>query len=167
MTIAAAEPGFRMESVTMAAEGETLPAVADNFESELLTKAPDDSLLFASAADLGATGVLDVLGATIIGMAMGMGDPSAMPDADTSAEDYIAEQYEAAESLIGINLQTELFQQLSWRVRGLAGGEPRSREHLRAVCLRCGRSGDRLQRVDATFLPDPGRDWRRDAAHDA
>jgi hypothetical protein len=118
LTIAAAEPGFRMETVTMAAEGETLPAGADNFESELLTKAPDDSLLFSSAADLGATGVLDVLGATVIGLAMGMGDPSAMPDENTSAEDYIAEQYEAAESLIGINLQTDLFQQLSGEFGG-------------------------------------------------
>jgi hypothetical protein len=118
MTIAAAEPGFRMETVTMAAEGETLPAGADNFESQLLTKAPDDSLLFMSAADLGATGVLDVLGATVIGLAMGMGDPSAMPDSSTSAEDYIAEQYEVAESLIGINLQTDLFQQLSGEYGG-------------------------------------------------
>jgi hypothetical protein len=118
MTIAAAEPGFRMETVTMAPEGETLPAGADNFESQLLTKAPDDSLLFMSAADLGATGVLDVLGATVLGLAMGMGDPSAMPDENTSAEDYIAQQYEAAESLIGINLQTDLFQQLSGEYGG-------------------------------------------------
>jgi hypothetical protein len=118
LTIAAAEPGFRMETATLAAEGETLPAGADNFESELVTKAPEDSLFFTSAADLGATGVLDVLGATIIGLAMGMGDPSAMPDADTSAEDYIAEQYQAAESLIGINLQTDLFQQLSGEYGG-------------------------------------------------
>jgi Protein of unknown function (DUF3352) len=117
-TVAATEPGFRMETVTMAAEGETLPAAADNFESELLNRAPDDSLLFVSAADLGATGVLDVIGATAIGMAMGMGDPSAMPDENTSAEDYIAEQYEAAESLIGINLQTALFQQLSGEYGG-------------------------------------------------
>jgi hypothetical protein len=117
-TIAASEPGFRMETVTMAAEGATLPAAADNFESELLTKAPGDSVLFISAADLGATGVLDVIGATVIGLAMGMGDPSAMPDADTSSEDYIAEQYEAAESLIGINLQTDLFQQLSGEYGG-------------------------------------------------
>src|SRR5215212_3751034 len=118
LTIAADEAGFRTESVTMAAEGETLPAGADNFESELVTKAPDDSLLFMSAADLGATGVLDVLGATVIGLAMGMGDPSAMPDANTSAEDYIAQQYQAAESLIGINLQTDLFQQLSGEYGG-------------------------------------------------
>src|SRR5215210_6524064 len=118
LTIAAAEPGFRMETATLAAEGETLPAVADNYESELVTKAPDDSLLFMSAADLGATGVLDVLGATIIGLAMGMGDPAATPDPNASLDDYIAEQYEAAESLIGINLQTDLFQQLSGEYGG-------------------------------------------------
>jgi hypothetical protein len=118
LTIAAAEPGFRMETVTMAPEGGTLPAGADNYESQLLAKAPDDSLLFMSAADLGATGLLDVLGATVIGLAMGMGDPSAMPDASTAAEDYIAEQYKAAESLIGINLQTDLFQQLSGEYGG-------------------------------------------------
>src|SRR5215211_2114708 len=100
LTIAATEPGFRMESVTLAAEGETLPAGADNYESDLVTKAPEDSLLFMSGADLGSTGVLDVLGATVIGLAMGMGGPTATPDPNTSAEEYIAQQYEAAESLI-------------------------------------------------------------------
>jgi hypothetical protein len=128
LTIAADEPGFRMETVSMAAEGETLPAGADNYESELLTKAPADSLLFVSAADLGATGVLDVLGATVIGMAMDMGDPSAAPDANTSTEDYIAKQYKAAESLIGINLQTDLFQQLSGEYGGWLTASPDAQE---------------------------------------
>ena len=118
LTVAADEPGFRMESVTLAAEGETLPAGADNYESDLVTKAPEDSLLFMSGADLGSTGVLDVLGATVIGLAMGMGGPTATPDPNTSAEEYIAQQYEAAESLIGINLQTDLFQQLSGEYGG-------------------------------------------------
>ena len=127
-TIAAAEPGFRLESVTMAAEGASLPAGADNYESELLEKAPDDSLLFISAADLGATGVLDALGATVIGLAMGMGDPSAMPDADTPADDWIAEQYESAESLIGINLQTDLFQQLTGEFGGWLAGDAESQD---------------------------------------
>ena len=124
LTIAADEPGFRMESVTMAAEGETLPAGADNFESDLVTKAPDDSLLFVSAADLGATGVLDAIGATVISLAMGMGNPDATPDANTSTEDYIAQQYKAAESLIGINLQTDLFQQLSGEYGGWLTASP-------------------------------------------
>src|ERR687890_533946 len=107
-----------METVTTAAEGETLPAGADNYESELVKKAPGDTLLLKSGAELGATGVLDVLGATVISLAMGMGNPTATPDPNTSAEDYIAQQYQAAESLIGINLQTDLFQQLSGEYGG-------------------------------------------------
>ena len=61
--------------------------------------------------------MLDVLGATVIGLAMGMGDDGD-PDPNTSLEEYIAEQYEAAESLIGINLQTDLFQQLTGEYGG-------------------------------------------------
>ena len=128
LTIAADEPGFRMESVTMAAEGETLPAGADNFESDLVTKAPVDSLLFVSAADLGATGVLDAIGATVISLAMGMGNPDATPDPNTSSKDYIAQQYKAAESLIGINLQTDLFQQLSGEYGGWLSASPDAQE---------------------------------------
>ena len=167
LTIAADEPGFRMETVTMAAEGETLPAGADNFESELLTKAPDDSLLFVSAADLGATGVLDVLGATVIGLAMGMGDPSR----DAGREHLrrglhrravrggrIADRHQSADRSLPA---------AEWRVWGLAGGQSRNRGRVRGVCLRCGGSGDRLQRVAAAFVPDPGRVWRRNAPHDA
>ena len=81
-----------------------------------------------SAADLGATGVLDVLGATVISLAMGMGNPSATPDANTSTEDYIAKQYKAAESLIGINLQTDLFQQLSGEYGGWLTASPDAQE---------------------------------------
>ena len=166
-TIAATEPGFRMETVTMAAEGETLPAAADNFESELLTRAPGDSLLFVSAADLGATGVLDVIGATVIGLAMGMGDPSAMPDENTSAEDYIAEQYEAAESLIGINLQTALFQQLS----GEYGGWLRANletEDVSGVFASGVEDAETVSNaLQQLLLPDPGRVRRRIAPDDA
>ncbi len=112
LTITADEPGFRMESVTLPAEGESLPAGAATYESELLTRAPDETVFFMSATDLGATGVLDIIGATVFGLVMGMGDPTEAPDPDVSVEDYIAEQYAAAKALIGINLQTDLFQQL-------------------------------------------------------
>jgi hypothetical protein len=118
MAITADEPGFRLESVALAGEGETLPAVAANFASELVEIAPDDTLFFSSAADLGASGVLDALGATLISIAFGMGDPTAAPDPDASPEDFIAEQYEMASSMIGINLQTDLFQQFSGEYGG-------------------------------------------------
>jgi hypothetical protein len=125
MTIAADEAGFRMETIALPAAGEALPVGAANFESELVSIAPDDTIFFASAADLGATGVLDALGATLISFALGFGgmmDPSATPAADASGEDFIAEQFEAAAGLIGINLQTELFQQFEGEYGGWLSG---------------------------------------------
>lgn len=114
-TIAADEPGFRIESVTLAGEGATLPPAAAPFQSELVGFAPDNTLLFMSGGDLGATGVLDAIGAVLLGFAFGMGDPSMMgastPEAGQTPEEAVAKQYEDAAALIGINLQTDLFQQ--------------------------------------------------------
>ncbi|MDQ3227966.1 MAG: DUF3352 domain-containing protein [Chloroflexota bacterium] len=126
LTISASEPGFRMETVGFAAEGETLPAGVANFESDLVNLAPAETLLFMSAADLGATGVLDAIGAGALALAFGMGGMGETPDPSASAEEFIAGQYEAAAALIGINLQTDLFQQLSgeygaWLAAGPAG----------------------------------------------
>lgn len=127
LTVAATEPGFRMETVALPADGQTAPAGADSVESELVALAPADSLFFMSATDLGATGVLDAIGATVIALALGMGGGGATPEPDVSMEDFIAGQYEAAAALIGINLQTDLFQQLAgeygaWFAAG-PGGE--------------------------------------------
>ncbi len=113
LTVTADAPGFRLESVALSPEGEPLPPSAPNFDSELAGLAPEDTIFFTSASDLGATGVLDAIGATALALAFGMGGASPMPDEDVPTEDFIAEQYEAAASLIGINLQTEFFQQFS------------------------------------------------------
>lgn len=127
VTIAADPLGFRVESVALAPEGETLPAAAANFESELVALAPAETVFFTSAGDLGATGVLDAIGATGLAIAFGMSGAGATPDPDASMDEFVAEQYEAAASLIGINLQTELFQQFSgeygaWISAGLEDG---------------------------------------------
>jgi hypothetical protein len=113
VTVAADTPGFRMESVALAAEGSDALTGTANFESELVGLAPPDTIVFTSGADLGATGVLDAIGATMLAAAFGMGGAGATPDPDASMEEFIAEQYEAAASLIGINLQTEFFQQFT------------------------------------------------------
>ncbi len=131
MTLAADEPGFRLETVTLPRDGETLPAGPAPYDSSLVEAAPDDAIFFMSSPDLGATGVLDALGAVALGLAFGMGDPSmtdpsATPPAGTP-EDTIAAQYEDAAALIGVNLQTDLFQQLvgeygGWVSADAAGG---------------------------------------------
>ena len=111
-TVAADDPGFRMESVALPAAGEPTPAAAANFESELVGLAPADAVFFMSAADLGETGILDAIGAAALALAFGMQGMGPEPDPDLSPEETVAAQYEGAAQLIGINLQTELFQQL-------------------------------------------------------
>ena len=117
--VSAAEAGFRKEVVTFPATGATATPGAANFNSELVALAPADTVVFASAADLGASGVLDAIGAGIISFALGMmgsfgmDESGATPTAPLSPKEEIASQYETAAAMIGVNLQTDLFQQLT------------------------------------------------------
>ncbi|MFN8592712.1 MAG: DUF3352 domain-containing protein [Thermomicrobiales bacterium] len=110
--ISADEPGFRLETVALPADGATLPAATPAYDSALVAKAPADALAFMSAANLGATGALDALGAVALSFAFAFGAGGAEPTADQSAEDAIAAQYESAAQMLGVNLQTDLFHQL-------------------------------------------------------
>jgi hypothetical protein len=49
------EPGFRFDSLAVAAEGSELPPVPDNFDSTLDERVPADTLLFVNGYDLGPT----------------------------------------------------------------------------------------------------------------
>lgn len=121
-TIAADEPGFRIETVTIPGDDAAPATDAAPFASQLVNQAPDDTLLFMSAPDLGDTGVLDAIGAMLLGLAFGMGDASMMepstPEASASPEEAIAKQYEDAAALLGVNLQTDLFQQFEGEFGG-------------------------------------------------
>jgi hypothetical protein len=112
LTISADQPGFRMETVEISADGSPLPAGAAPYQSDLLKHTPEDALFFMSAQDLAKTGVLDALGAAAVGMATaGMAGP-ATSAAGESQDAFIARQYESIAALIGFNPQTELLQQL-------------------------------------------------------
>lgn len=108
LTVAADQPGFRIESVVLSGE----PAAPAAMPAELIERAPADAIFFMSASELGATGALDALGAGLLGLAFGMQGAGAATDPGASPEEAIAAQYEAAAALLGINLQTEFFQQL-------------------------------------------------------
>ncbi len=116
-TIAADPAGFRMETVTVGANGADLPAGQPNFDSTLVGKAPADALFFLSASNLAATKVLDTVGAVGIAMAFGLqggsDDGSVTPAADQSLDAWVSEQYDMLAGMLGINLQTDLFQQLT------------------------------------------------------
>jgi hypothetical protein len=117
-TIAADTPGFRLESVAFPASGESFPPAAANYESDLVNSAPSDAMFFSSAYDLGPSGALDAIGASLLSLAFGMGVTMATPVPDASPDEIIAQQYEDAAQLIGVNLQTGLFQQLTGEYGG-------------------------------------------------
>lgn len=115
VTLAADQPGFRLESVTVPGE-DTLPAIPAAYDSALEAIAPEDALVFMSAPDLGASGVLDALGAALLGVAFGMGNPAltgGTPEPTADPQEAIAQQYKDAEGILGVNLQTDLFQQFA------------------------------------------------------
>ena len=115
VTLSADQPGFRFETVTVPGE-DALPAIPAAYDSSLEAIAPEDALVFLSAPDLGASGVLDALGAALLSVAFGMGNPAlaeATPEAASDPEAAIAQQYEDAAGLLGVNLQTDLFQQFA------------------------------------------------------
>jgi hypothetical protein len=116
VTVSADQPGFRFESVTVPGE-DALPPVPAAYDSTLEAIAPEDALVFFSAPDLGASGVLDALGAALLGVAFGMSDPSALmegtPEPTADPDAAIAKQYEDAAGILGVNLQTDLFHQFA------------------------------------------------------
>lgn len=111
--VRADQPGFRLETVTLAEAGAELPPAPSGFESDLLARTPADALFFFSASELGATNVLQGLGAVGISLALGQFGGMATPTPDESADAFIARQYQELASLIGVNLQTDLLDQLS------------------------------------------------------
>ncbi|HEU5434503.1 MAG TPA: DUF3352 domain-containing protein [Thermomicrobiales bacterium] len=110
--ISADQPGFRMETVSIAANGAPLPAGAAPYQSALLAHTPGDALFFLSAQDLAKTGVLDAIGALAFGTVSAGFGPAATPAPGESSQAFIAKQYEGLAALLGFNPQTELLQQL-------------------------------------------------------
>jgi hypothetical protein len=129
-TIAADEPGFRMESVSLPAEGEAPTPGAPHYQSRLVNQAPDNALVFLSAPNLGETGVLDAVGAVLLGFAFGMGEASMMepatPESGMTPEEVIAKQYRDAAALLGVNLQTDIFQQFVGEYGGWLAADMKS-----------------------------------------
>jgi hypothetical protein len=116
-TIAADQPGFRMETVAVGSDENPLAAGEPNFESGLLERTPADALFFLGASNLAATRIIDTLGAAGIALALGGfsegGSGVETPVADQSLDEFVDAQFESLAGLLGINLQADLLQQLT------------------------------------------------------
>lgn len=108
-------PGFRFETATWAAEGETLPALPEGGEVTLDSEVPGDSLVFMEGFELGAT-LAPQLDATALMIAQAaMQDPEAallIPEGATD-EEKIAAVNELVGRIISFNPRTQLVDQMT------------------------------------------------------
>jgi hypothetical protein len=106
------DPGFRFDSITVpAADGSTdVPA---NFEPDLPSRVPGDSLLLVDGADLGKTGFLDTVILAALGSLTGsVGSDVATPEPSKSPEEIAQEQFAQLEAILGFNVKTDFIDQL-------------------------------------------------------
>lgn len=113
LQVKADQPGLRIETVAMSADGTPIADAAAPYVSALASKAPGDAALFLSSMDLGKTGFLDALGAVGLQVMLGTSGLGPTPDATADPAAQIAAQYAALAGLIGFNPQTDLIHQLS------------------------------------------------------
>lgn len=138
ITLRADDPGFRIESVMMAAPGVSFDAYLpdEGFEITADERVPDDTFLFLGGANLGPSGAFAGL-TPILAAAVNDGLAAGTPTADASpadpavvgsAADLEAEVARAEETL-GFDLEDDLFGQLvdefvfAFSLPGLGGGD--------------------------------------------
>ena len=106
--IAADAPGLRIETVSLGDRNSSSPA-ASFPDSAVLAQTPSDVVVFFAASNLAGTGVLDAAGALLLS-ASGL---VATDDQADSLEETLDLQFEQLAQTIGVNLRSELLQQLT------------------------------------------------------
>ena len=116
------DPGFRLDMVSMPAEGESLPEMPA-YDPSFASNVPGSSLVFAGSADLGANPGVQAL-ALIMAQGIAGEETGAMfatPVGDPEA--YADEVFAEAEATLGFNLKTDLVDRFvgEWAVAGEVG----------------------------------------------
>ena len=122
LQVKADQPGLRIETVAMSADGTPIADAAAPYVSALASKAPGDAAAFLSGMDLGKTGFLDALGAVGLQVMLGTTGLGPTPNATADPATQIAAQYASLAGLIGFNPQTDLIHQLSGEYGFWVGG---------------------------------------------
>ncbi|MBA2469613.1 MAG: DUF3352 domain-containing protein [Chloroflexia bacterium] len=112
------DPGFRLDTIALAAEGADIPA-ATSFEPAFTENLPATSLVYVGGADLGQNPGLNALAllfAQELVAGNSFGESTPVVDAEAQAEAIFAE----AEGVLGFNLKTDLLDQLvgEWAMAG-------------------------------------------------
>lgn len=103
----ASTDGFHMDTVTVPASAD-YPA-PDTFDPQLAAQFPADALFFINGSNLTGTGIFDLFGFALQAAFADMEEPGATPMATPTVEDV----YDQLEAMLGFNLKTDLFDQMS------------------------------------------------------
>lgn len=112
------DPGFRLDTIALPAEGSEIPA-ASSFEPAFTSNVSASSLLYVGGSDLGQSSALNAL-ALLFAQEMAAGgalaEATPIADVEAQADAVFAE----AEGLLGFNLKTDLLDQLGgeWAMAG-------------------------------------------------
>jgi hypothetical protein len=112
------EPGFRLDTIALPAEGADVPA-AESFEPAFTQNIPDTSLVYVGGSNLGESPALNALALLFAQSIVGEDAfAAATPVADPEA--YADEVFAEVEGLLGFNLKTDLLDQFvgEWAVAG-------------------------------------------------
>ncbi len=114
------EPGFRLDTFAVPAEGEELPA-AENFSPTFPENIDGNSLFYAGGTNLGENPGVNALALLLAQTLVGI-DPGATPAAAQDPEAYADEIFAEAEATLGFNLKTDFLDQMvgEWGIAGSA-----------------------------------------------
>ncbi len=122
------EPGFRVDTLSIPAEGREIEA-AEPVDTTLAEQVPADSLIYASGTNLGQTPGLEALGLLLAQTVVGEEPTGTAPEGE-DPEAYSEEIFAQAEEELGFNIRTDFIDQLvgpfafAVTVDNLFGGEP-------------------------------------------
>lgn len=103
------ESGFRLDTVTVPAEGADL-VTATPFDPTFAQSVPADTLFFLNGNNLADSGIFDLIGLALQGA---MSETGTDIDVTPVSTPTIEEVYAQLEDQLGFNLQTDLFDQLN------------------------------------------------------
>jgi len=106
------QPGFRLDTLSLAAGGAATPVATPAVTGDLAEKVPADSLVFTNGMNINQYGVLDAIGLIFAQALVGTGDSSTPVATPASIQDQQAAIYAQAASVLGFNLKTDFIDQL-------------------------------------------------------
>jgi len=104
------QPGFRLDTLSLPAEGQELPQ-AENFDPTFPEAIDGDSLIYAGSTNLGQNPALNAL-ALLFAQELAGIDAGATPVAAQDPEAYAEEVFAEAEAALGFNIKTDLLDNL-------------------------------------------------------